>query len=569
MKKHFLKILFVFVLIFGTFYSADAATLKVSPNTGVYTVGKPFTVSVLINTDGASVNAADGDITFNPKELQVVSVSRGSSIFNLWTEEPSFSNTAGTISFGGGSPSGYKGSGGTVMSITFKPLGAGTPKIQFRGGSILAADGLGTNILTSMNGGAYTVAATTESPAAEYIPPANTPKAPVVTSVTHPDQNSWYTEKTVKLRFDAPGDVVAVRMSLDDIAQSVPTNVYESPVSSKEISNLDEGTSYFHIQFKNKEGWGKIAHYRINVDTEIPQNLTIVEKPDRAPAGQHAFEFSLKDTSPIREYKIQIDGGEQLVWKDADATKLFTHPILLPGEHTIVVQAFDSAGNSSTATYSFTVTAFEKPVFTDYPERIQANIIPVLKGTTRPNATVSILIDSEVGDVATETLETRSDAQGIFVVVPTRKFSVGVYNIRARAVDESGMQSELSDPIVMIVDEPGYVTFGNALIRILSILVPLVALVLLLGFGTWYMWHRFSLWRRKLRKETQEVEQVLKTEFAHIIQIIDTRVTALKQEKKGKSSRDELQLYTEIEEEIKRARVHLSKELEDIEKIIR
>jgi hypothetical protein len=97
---------------------ADAASLKLSPSTGIYTAGKSFTISVALNTDGKSVNAADGKLTFNPKELQVVSVSRASSIFNLWTEEPSFSNTQGTIAFGGGSPTGYKGTSGAILNIT-------------------------------------------------------------------------------------------------------------------------------------------------------------------------------------------------------------------------------------------------------------------------------------------------------------------------------------------------------------------------------------------------------------------------------------------------------------------
>ena len=157
---------------------SEAATLRVNPGTGVYSVGNVFTVSVLVNTDGSSVNAADWQLSFNPKELQVVNASRGGSIFNLWTEEPSFSNSAGTVSFGGGSPSGYKGSGGNVMSVTFKTLAAGTPKINFKSGSILAADGLGTNILTGMSGGTYTVSAQVSNPEPEYIAPANTPKAP-------------------------------------------------------------------------------------------------------------------------------------------------------------------------------------------------------------------------------------------------------------------------------------------------------------------------------------------------------------------------------------------------------
>ena len=91
-------------------------------------------------------------------ELSVVSVSKG-SIFNLWTSEPSFSNSAGTVSFGGGSPAGYTGSAGTVMTIRFKALSAGKTNVRFKSGSVLAADGLGTNVLSSMGSAAFTIAA--------------------------------------------------------------------------------------------------------------------------------------------------------------------------------------------------------------------------------------------------------------------------------------------------------------------------------------------------------------------------------------------------------------------------
>jgi len=120
------------IQLFPTF--SLASTLTLSPTTGVYTTGSTFTVRVVVNTNNASVNAADATLSFNPKELQVVSVSRASSIFSLWTTEPTFSNSAGTISFSGGSPSGYTGSAGTVMSVTFRTLGAGSPRVNITSG---------------------------------------------------------------------------------------------------------------------------------------------------------------------------------------------------------------------------------------------------------------------------------------------------------------------------------------------------------------------------------------------------------------------------------------------------
>ena len=276
--------LLILTLLFGYGSIAMAATLNVSPATGVYGSGSTFTVRVAVDTKGAAINAADGTITFDNKALQVVSVSRSSSIFNLWTTEPAFSNSAGTINFSGGTPTGYTGGSGTVMTITFRTLGSGSARVNFGSGSVLAADGRGTNVLSSMGSGAYTISAASETPEpeaiVEFVAPANTPAAPKITSETHPDSSGWSKERTAVLRWTLPADVVAVRTTLDESSTAIPTKVYDSPIKDITLSDLEEGVSYFHIQFKNAEGWGKVTHYRLAVDTTAPQNVVLSLKPD-------------------------------------------------------------------------------------------------------------------------------------------------------------------------------------------------------------------------------------------------------------------------------------------------
>ena len=183
MKKFFSRCCFVAIsaILCTAAYEVDAATLSLTPDTGVYTTGGTFSARVIINTEGAPVNAAEGRLTFDASTLSVVNISRSNSIFNLWTQDPSFSNTAGTIDFGGGAtPPGYTGRAGTIMTVTFRAKTAGTAKVSFSNGSVLAADGRGTNVLRSMNGGAFTVSAVDTTPQAEqiieYVTPPNTPE---------------------------------------------------------------------------------------------------------------------------------------------------------------------------------------------------------------------------------------------------------------------------------------------------------------------------------------------------------------------------------------------------------
>ncbi len=567
MRGHFIIVASIlFSFSFVTY--VDAATLRVSPDTGVYTAGGTFTTQVIINTQGKPVNAADGQLTFNPKELSVVSVSRSSSIFNLWTEEPAFSNGAGTISFGGGSPNGYTGASGNVISITWRALVSGNPKVTFKGGSVLAADGMGTNVLTAMNGGMYTVSAKAETPEPEYIAPANTPAMPKITSNTHPDPDTWYKEKNAHLAWNLPSDVIAVRTLLDESGATIPTRVYEEPISSINLDDLREGVSYFHLQFKNDDGWGKVAHYRLAIDSEEPSAFTISELEQNDTTNpERTLLFSITDNSPIISYRVQIDGDEAVLLEGKEATTTYTLPRLGAGHHTVIVEASDSAKNTRVATYSFDIASFEAPVFTDYPLRMSTGVVPALRGTTRDGATVVVTVTDTDGTEKTYT--TVSDPAGVFTFIPETAFAQGVYDITAHATDVYGAESSESHAIRIIVEEPGFIRIGSFIVSVLSVIVPLVALIFLLILSGGYLYQRLRVWRKKISKETSEVDERLRIEFDEIVTNLNARVAELKDSRKGKLTKAESQLIEQMELDIADARLKIRKEIADIENMIR
>ncbi len=83
-------------------YTAVAATLSLSPAAASVAAGNIITVTAVVNSQGVAVNNAESVIQFPTDLLQVISVSRSSSIFTLWVEEPTFSNVTGRVSFNGG-----------------------------------------------------------------------------------------------------------------------------------------------------------------------------------------------------------------------------------------------------------------------------------------------------------------------------------------------------------------------------------------------------------------------------------------------------------------------------------
>ena len=546
---------------------------------GVYTAGQTFTARVVVNTGSDSINAADGSLSFNPRELSVVSVSKG-SIFSLWTAEPSFSNSAGTITFSGGSPAGYKGSGGTIISITFRAVAAGSPKVSFSSGSVLAADGRGTNVLTSMSGGAFTVAAagTGEAPepeVIEYVAPANTPGAPNIESSTHADQTLWYNSKTAELSWSVPSDVTSVRTLLDDSASSIPTRVYDTPIRSITLEDLEEGVQYFHLQFRNADGWGKVSHYRLAVDTVKPERFDIAlqENADLSNPVQTLLLTTQDATSDVRRFLVQLDGAEPYEYLDETGSSTITLPTLEPGHHTVIIEAFDSANNGIISTFSFSILAFDKPQFTEYPSEINEEVIPVIKGITRPNAKVQVTM-TQVGlgvssESASKVYEVISGADGVFSFIPDGRLSLGVYELTAVAIDQYGAQSETSDAIRIAVQQPGYIQIGSLVVSILSVIIPLLALTALLIFGTWILIMRMRSLRKGVSRETKEALAIVKTEFASLHTQLQEQKAMLESSRKTKKlTKAESELIDTLGHALDEAEKRMTKEVTDVEDIV-
>ena len=570
LKKLYFTTLFGLLLFLVSVAYAQAATLSLTPGTGVYNANGTFTARVVVNSQGQSINAAEGTLKFNPNELTVVGVNRNGSIFNLWVTEPSFSNAAGTISFSGGAPTGYSGSAGTIMSVTFRVKGSGSAKVTFTNGSVLANDGRGSNVLSNMNGGTYTLQAASETPQAEeviveYVAPANTPAAPNVQSTTHPDTSAWYAVKDAELRWTVPSDVTAVRTLLDSSPTAIPTKVYETPISNITIPDLDEGVSYFHVQFRNAEGWGRVSHYRLAVDTTKPSAISITQAEDNdftSPEQKLLVEVT-DEGSGASKYLVKIDTGEPYEVAAEGATSTITLPSLEPGYHNVVVEAFDAAGNSIVGTYSFTIASFEQPVFTEYPTQINEEVIPVIKGKTRPNA----LVEIGVSKIGSEIIfyEVQADQEGTFVFIPEGRFSSGVYELTARATDEHGAQSDVSSSIRIAVQQPGYIRIGSFIISVLSIIIPLIALVGFAVVATWYMVRYVRRFRGMVRKESIEALDILHREFTNLHAVIAKQETALKGSRKTKKlTKAEEDTLAAMRVAFDESQARVEKEIEDI-----
>ena len=153
-KKAVLSASLVFLLFLGVGFGAkkaEAASLSISPSSGSFQTGATFLVNFLVSSSEQATNAVSGVISFPAENVEVVSLSKAGSLIGLWVQEPSFSNSSGSINFEGIilNP-GFSGSGGKVLTANFRAKAAGTGKISFVNGMVLANDGQGTNILKTL-----------------------------------------------------------------------------------------------------------------------------------------------------------------------------------------------------------------------------------------------------------------------------------------------------------------------------------------------------------------------------------------------------------------------------------
>jgi hypothetical protein len=85
MKKILTIVLFGLIAVFCPL-SADAATFGLSAGGQSFSVGDTITVDLRVDSEGVSVNAAQGTVRFSPDVLEVASVDRSQTVFNFWLQ---------------------------------------------------------------------------------------------------------------------------------------------------------------------------------------------------------------------------------------------------------------------------------------------------------------------------------------------------------------------------------------------------------------------------------------------------------------------------------------------------
>jgi len=470
---------FIFILVFLPIYNASAATIGFNPSSASYDVGDTVNVKVYIGTDSKSVNAIAANVKFSSDILSLSSISKTSSIINLWAQEPTFSNGDGVASFEGVILNGYTGNSGEAVTLVFRAKKEGTAKLTFNSASVLANDGNGTEVLYSKGSSTIKVSPVSEKP------------------------------------------IVVAKTPVKKEEAIVKTPKIDTTIVISEIKN--------------------------NTNKYSPNKFLI--------------------TSPQivadRTYTIQIDSNPSIIWTD-DGTHIFQAGQLTNGIHIIKVMAVDVNSNALSGFLNFSTTILKVPEITYYPTDLYVDQFMVLKGIADPAIDVELTItNNDTGGVIIDHIFTNSD--GKFTYVPDNKMQAGGYSIIARALAANGITSDYMNPIQVVNKEHQLNFFVSKFSSIITLVIPLLALLALVIILAIYLYYRIKKYRQALEKKLFATEKIVSKSFEILDEDLDEEVEIFKKIRSAKIlDKDEQVFLSKFKKDIKEAEKVIEKELKQI-----
>ena len=563
-KKFTRDFLKIFTLSFVIFLSCSvestlAANLSISPSSVTTKVGKTFSIDLVVNNNIDAINAASALITFPQDTLSVVSVSKTGSFISLWAEEPAFSNEKGTVTLEGVALNpGFNKATGKIITITFKALQEGNVSITVKSGSVLANDGNATDVLKTT--GAAFVYINNNDKVAEVVKET---VVPVITSPTHPDSSLWYGRRDATFEWKLPDGVTAVRTVYSDKETSVPTKVYDPAINNRSFTVDTDGIMYMAVQFKNTSGWGAVTRYKFQIDSLAPESLKATFPDGAVTTNQTPAVLILaEDTlSGLHGITMSIDSGQPMEFP-IDPSNLYRLPKQNSGNHTVVINAVDNAGNISTVSLDYTIQTINPPVITEYTKKVDFDTTFKVVGATYPKSTVEVILTDVDGQVVTS--KTTSNDAGVFTLLWSNKLNSGIYEMRARVLDARGSISEYTENRVIIVERMVLVRFGIFVMNWLSVILIIIIAVLMVCGTLWYTLVQFARFRRRVKRNLAEVENTLhvnvKALRSDTEQFHDILVKA---ESKRELTKEETSILKKFKKRLEITEKEVEKKLED------
>jgi hypothetical protein len=469
-----------------------AATISFTPATATLKTGELWSTMAQVNAT-EPVNSADLSVTFPADKLEATNVDTGSTVFGIVLFPPAIDNAAGTIRFRQTSPSPFSGNGGKLGTITFKAKATGTAIVGVApGAKIIANDGKGTNVFTSNANATLTI----------VTPPPPPSKAPTISSSSNPDQTAWYKNRTVAYSWS--GGMQGYNFTVDQSPNTELATQSVGTMTTASTTLAADGVWYAHVRGLGGSGWSPTAHFRFQVDATPPAQFSAEVTPKGEITVLPFITFFTTDiTSGIGYYDVKVDQEEPVRSENPYKVQRIG-----PGEHKVVVRAFDKAGNSVESRTGFVIKPLETPKIVEPSNNALFLLGDQLKvlGLAAANVKIEIFLNNNKVD------EVTTDDKGNFSTSKSLFLFPGKYQVTAKAVNGDGIESAPSESINVLIDAkavklfgavwPGWVIFGGGSLLIIGLTVSIGLLLVKL-------WRINRRWWAKVHRFNRELDQDL------------------------------------------------------------
>jgi DNA replication initiation complex subunit (GINS family) len=110
--------------------------------------------------------------------------------------------------------------------------------------------------------------------------------------------------------------------------------------------------------------------------------------------------------------------------------------------------------------------------------------------------------------------------------------------------------------------------FGGIAVTYLSVIIPLAALILLLGLVLWLGYSYVRGYRSRVRKETQEAYQVVAEDFRALRDEMVRQIGMLEKANQSRElTREEMRIFRDLSRRLDHMEDHISSEIDDIEEV--
>lgn len=323
-------------------HTVGAAIFSAVPSDVAVEIGRTVPVTLMVDSQGESINVVAATVKYSKDILELVSVSKAGSFLSLWPDEPTGNAATGSVTFSGGIPNGTVAASGNMLTLLFRGIARGVGTITFdtTQTDVYLNDGSGTR-------GAVTAHSTN-------VRVLNQDGfSPRLGSSTHPDESRWSVERTFVVSWQwHEGAFYSYMLSRE--ATAVPDDSTEQTDGHVSFPNLSDGVWYFTLKEKlGDDPWGPVASFRVMIDGTLPEPIDAAIIRDD-PSHTWLLSFSAIDTTSGLTETLVVERRPVFSW----------FPFFLRAEHTaattpyrlhdqrrlseLKIIATDGAGNSRT-----------------------------------------------------------------------------------------------------------------------------------------------------------------------------------------------------------------------------